>query len=92
MSDASPSAGLSSAPEASDSTTSSKGFRGVVKAGFRNLGPFGFADDCWGVKKDLAGWAFDGVAKGLGREEALPFEGDAKPVARQELSAAIKSR
>jgi hypothetical protein len=43
-SDASVGAGLSSAPEASDSAKSSNGRRGVVKAGFRNGGAAALED------------------------------------------------
>lgn len=83
-SEVSVSAGLSSAPEASESTTSSKGFLGVVKAGFRKAGADGFKEPCCGVKSGRGCCDLDGVANGLGRDEAPSLDGEAKGLGRDE--------
>ena len=84
-------AGLSSAPEASDSAKSSKGRLGVVKAGFRNGGAAAFGGT-WGVKNDdWGGRALEGVpkfAKGFGLK--LGFEGEEK-TADETISYGIRS-
>lgn len=73
QSDGSVSAGLLSAPEASDSARSSKGLRGVVKAGFRK-GAAVWLPGIRGVKKEEdAGGAccFVGVESGGGFEKGF---------------------
>src|SRR5690554_707670 len=65
QSDGSVSAGLVSAPEASDSARSSKGLRGVVKAGLRKAGAV-WLPGILGLKKEEGGagpCCFEGVAR-----------------------------
>lgn len=75
-------AGLLSAPEASEKAVSSKGLRGVVKAGFRNGGAvlllciLGEKSDVWGrAVSGLEGlfakrFGLEGLANGFGLELA----------------------